>query len=117
MEESEAELQRQLAERIRRLDPDSYKKAEEFIEGWKRLISDPQYLECPHSCLWHTCIANYSQGAALLGLTVNPQEHRPYAPIRCFAPCVICDHEEPGEEELGVQRLFDQLGDSGATGA
>jgi hypothetical protein len=114
MGESEAELQRQLAERIRRLDPESYKKAEEFIEGWKRLISDPQYLECPHSCLWRTCIANYSEGAALLGLAVNPQEHRPYAPIRCFAPCVICDREELGGEELRVQGLFDQLGDPAA---
>jgi hypothetical protein len=45
---------------------------------------------------------------------VNPQDHRPYAPIRCFAPCVICDREEPGKEELQVQRLFDQLGDSAA---
>jgi hypothetical protein len=119
MGEAEAELQRQLAERIRQigsLDPESYRKAEEFIEGWKRLISDPQDKGCPHSCLCRTGIANYAEGAALLGLTVNPQEHRPYAPIRCFAPCVIRDREEPGKEELRVQRLFDQLSDSVAAG-
>jgi hypothetical protein len=115
MGESEADLQRQLAERIRRLDLESYKKAEEFIEGWKRLTSDPRYLECPHSCFWRTCIANHAEGAALLGLTDhNPQDHRPHVPIRCFAPCVICNPAEPGEEQRRVQGLFDQLGDFAA---
>jgi hypothetical protein len=96
----EAELQWQLVEPIWRLDSELYRKAEEFIEGWKRLISDPRYEGCPHSCLWRTSIANYAEGAALLGLPVNPQEHRPYTPIRWFASCVICDREESGEEEL-----------------
>jgi hypothetical protein len=85
-------------------------------ESEVRLISDPGYEGCPHSCLLRTSIANYAEGAALLGLTVNPQEHSPYTPIRCFAPCVICNREEPGEEELRVLRLFDQLPDSVAAG-
>jgi hypothetical protein len=105
MEESESGLRLRLAERFRRLSPEQYARAEEFIEGWKALCSDPQYWGCPHSCLWRTCVANHSEGAALLGEVVNPRDHRPE--IRCFAPCVICDWEELGEAELWMQKLFD----------
>jgi hypothetical protein len=55
MGEPETELRLRLAERIRRLSPESYAKAEEFIEERKALSSDPQYLGCPHSCL---CMAH-----------------------------------------------------------
>jgi hypothetical protein len=107
MEEPEAELRLRLVERIRQPSLESYAKAEEFIEGWKALSSDPRCLGCPHDCLWRTCIANYPEEAALLGETVNPRDHCPYTPIRCFASCMISDQEKPGKEELQVQRLFD----------
>jgi hypothetical protein len=52
----------------------------------------------------------------LLGETVNPQDHRPYMQIGCFAPCMIHDREETDEEELQVQGLFNQLGHSATAG-
>jgi hypothetical protein len=114
--ESKARLRLRLAERIKRLSPEQYAKAEGFIEGWKALNSNPRYWGCPHSCLWRTCVVNYSEGAALLGEIVKPRDHRPYTKIRCFAPCVICDQEERGEVERAVQRLLDQVGHSAAAG-
>lgn len=55
---------------------------------------------------------NYPERAALLGEIANPQDHCSYTQIGCFAPCMICDQEKLGKEELQMQRLFDQLGHS-----
>lgn len=45
------------------------------------------------------------RGGELLGQTVDPPEHCPYAKIACFAPCVICD-----KKKLEEQLLLDKFG-------
>jgi hypothetical protein len=81
-----------------------------FIEGWKGLINDWQYAGLPQGQLRHAHIANHPEEAALLGQTVDLQEHHPYAEIACFATYVICDKEGASEEELEEQLLLDKFG-------
>jgi hypothetical protein len=65
--------------------------ARDFIEGWKTLIDEWQDAGFPEGHFWLAHVANHPEGAALLGVTVDPLEHRPYMEIAYLAPCVICD--------------------------
>jgi hypothetical protein len=107
------ELQEQLEERLRCLDPVSFKVARDFIEGWKALIGEWQDAGFPKGHFWHAHVANHPEGAALLGVTVDPLEHRPYTEIACLAPCVICDMESAREEESREQPLQGQSSSDG----
>jgi hypothetical protein len=104
------ELVEQLEERLGRLDPASSVVAKDFIGGWKALAGNWQHTGLPLGHIWHAHIANHPEGAALLGWTEDLREHRPHTEIACLAPCVICDREEPGEEELQAQGAADQSG-------
>jgi hypothetical protein len=84
------ELPEQLEERLRCLDPLSFEVARDFIEGWKVLIGEWQDTEFSEGHYWHAHVANNPKGAALLGVAVDPWEHRPYTEVACLASCVIC---------------------------
>jgi hypothetical protein len=87
--------------------------ARDFIEGWKALIGEWQDTGFPEGHFWHAHVANHPEGAALLGVTVDPLEHRPYTEIACFAPYVICDKESAREEEPREQPLQSQSSSDG----
>jgi hypothetical protein len=107
------ELQKQLKERLRYLDPVTFEVARDFIEGWKALIGEWRDTGFPEENYWHAHVANNPEGAALLGVAVDLREHRPYTEVACLAPCVIYDKESVSEEEPGEQPLQDPSSSGG----
>jgi hypothetical protein len=67
----------------------------------------------PERHFWHVHVANHPEGAALLGVTVDPLEHRPYMETTCLAPCVICKKQSAREEEPREQPLQGQSSSDG----
>jgi hypothetical protein len=103
------ELVRQLEERLGCLDCMAYAVAKDFIKEWKALAGEWQHTGLPLGHIWHAHVANHPKGAALLGLNVDPREHRPHTEIACLAPCAICDQKEPREEEPQARRVTDRM--------
>ena len=93
----------EIAQRLRRLDVRSLTEAQAFIARWG------EFKECyqaawpwvPVSKLWDNFVAGDPEVAQLFGVRVNPLQHRPHVTVGCFAPCRLCDAENPAEEGAG----------------
>jgi hypothetical protein len=90
---------RQLIQRIRGLGPREVQCAQEFIDGWNRFeVRFPPGF--PKDKLWVNFVANHPEWAGLLGVTVNPRHHWPFAHLRCPSPCPLCDRPEKDEQRI-----------------
>jgi hypothetical protein len=96
---------RQLLQRIRGLGPREVQCAHEFIDGWNRFkVRFPPGF--PEDKLWVNFVATHPEWAGLLGVTVSPRHHWPFARLRCPSPCALCDR--PEKDEQGIQEAVER---------
>jgi hypothetical protein len=96
---------RQLLQQIRGLGPREVQCPQEFIDGWNRFnVRFPPGF--PEDRLWVNFVANHREWAGLLGVTVNPRHHWPFARLRCPSPCPLCDR--PEKDEQGIREAVER---------